>query len=217
MKKMTYFVLLVLMQLVATPAFAENRAVKINIGSTGGALDNNALREVRKLIGQAIVNETVDTFKVLSPKVGGPMLREGGLSACAEAGFSASPQKFNVLIKKLGAIHPKQGTFLNLEPASNCSGNETLSCGGITGQQCPTGQTCVDDPQDSCDPNHGGADCSGLCVTKTDYKPDTPVSCGGFTAKKCPSDQVCVDDPKDDCNPNKGGADCIGLCAAKPK
>jgi hypothetical protein len=38
------------------------------------------------------------------------------------------------------------------------------TCGGIRGVLCPTGQVCVDDPRDSCNPASGGADCSGLCV-----------------------------------------------------
>jgi hypothetical protein len=38
------------------------------------------------------------------------------------------------------------------------------TCGGIAGIQCPAGQKCVDNPNDSCDPNNGGADCSGMCV-----------------------------------------------------
>jgi len=39
-------------------------------------------------------------------------------------------------------------------------------CGGIAAFPCPDPdrQTCVDDPRDDCDPLHGGADCSGLCV-----------------------------------------------------
>ncbi len=37
------------------------------------------------------------------------------------------------------------------------------ACGGITGAQCPAGQTCVDDPSDTCDPKQGGADCAGTC------------------------------------------------------
>ena len=36
-------------------------------------------------------------------------------------------------------------------------------CGGIANLPCPTGMRCVDDPNDSCDPAHGGADCSGIC------------------------------------------------------
>ncbi|HET6147583.1 MAG TPA: protease complex subunit PrcB family protein [Polyangia bacterium] len=36
-------------------------------------------------------------------------------------------------------------------------------CGGIAGIPCPGAGRCVDDPSDSCDPDHGGADCGGLC------------------------------------------------------
>lgn len=38
-----------------------------------------------------------------------------------------------------------------------------VTCGGIGGIQCPDGQTCVDDPNDTCDPEAGGADCGGVC------------------------------------------------------
>jgi hypothetical protein len=40
------------------------------------------------------------------------------------------------------------------------------SCGGFGGISCPRGQTCVDDPYDSCDPRYGGADCGGVCVPR---------------------------------------------------
>lgn len=36
-------------------------------------------------------------------------------------------------------------------------------CGGIAAFPCPGAGTCVDDPNDSCDPTKGGADCGGLC------------------------------------------------------
>src|SRR5262249_50060052 len=36
-------------------------------------------------------------------------------------------------------------------------------CGGIAGIACPGLGTCVDNPNDSCDPQHGGADCAGVC------------------------------------------------------
>jgi hypothetical protein len=41
-------------------------------------------------------------------------------------------------------------------------------CGGATAVQCPTGQTCVDDPKDTCDPDtygkdKAGADCPRIC------------------------------------------------------
>ncbi|KAF2786593.1 hypothetical protein K505DRAFT_259560 [Melanomma pulvis-pyrius CBS 109.77] len=42
---------------------------------------------------------------------------------------------------------------------------EDKMCGGFAGFGCKeTGQTCVDDPRDDCDPKRGGADCGGLCV-----------------------------------------------------
>ena len=39
-------------------------------------------------------------------------------------------------------------------------------CGGIAGIPCAEGYTCVDDPNDTCDPNQGGADCGGICQVK---------------------------------------------------
>ncbi len=37
-------------------------------------------------------------------------------------------------------------------------------CGGLTGASCPSAdQICVDNPFDGCDPQNGGADCSGVC------------------------------------------------------
>ena len=36
-------------------------------------------------------------------------------------------------------------------------------CGGIAGIDCPGQGTCVDNPNDGCDPQRGGADCGGLC------------------------------------------------------
>lgn len=41
---------------------------------------------------------------------------------------------------------------------------EPTQCGGIAGLPCEPGETCVDDPNDDCDPNNGGADCGGICV-----------------------------------------------------
>lgn len=39
------------------------------------------------------------------------------------------------------------------------------TCGGFAGRRCTdTTQLCIDDPTDSCDPNNGGADCSGICI-----------------------------------------------------
>ena len=96
-------------------------------------------------------------------------------------------------------ITPRQGELI-----------DPIACGGFGGLECPDGLTCVDDPADDCDPNKGGADCSGICQ-------DTgPTYCGGFGGLECPDGLTCVDDPADDCDPNKGGADCIGVCEPTP-
>jgi hypothetical protein len=176
MKKLPY-VLLIGAALLSLPAFAENtgeggdstsRAVNISLGSSGGALDNAALKSVRKLVGKAIIADTVDTFAVYSPRAGGPIPIEGGLNACAEAGFSATPKQFNAFVKQLRAIHPKAGTFLNVELTDRCkpidaggSGAGAV-CGGIAGTACP-------DAKQYCDFGVGKCkmpDAQGQCKTK---------------------------------------------------
>jgi hypothetical protein len=89
-----------------------------------------------------------------------------------------------------------------------CPAPTPKTCGGIAGIQCPSGQICVDNPNDSCDPNNGGADCSGECIVKQ--------FCGGIAGIQCPSGMNCVDDPTDSCDPNNGGADCGGMCVSAP-
>ncbi len=142
-----------------------NRAVNITLGSTGGALDNAALRSVRKLVGKAITAETVDTFAVFSPRVGGAVPIEGGLSACAEAGFSSTPKQFNAFVNQLRSIRPKAGTFLNVELTEQCKPIDVtgpLTCGGIAGTACP-------DEKQYCDFGIGQCkmpDAQGTCKTR---------------------------------------------------
>ncbi len=55
-------------------------------------------------------------------------------------------------------------------------------CGGIAGFACPGFGVCIDNPNDSCDPAHGGADCGGLCscdayqVCKPGYRFDAKAN-----------------------------------------
>ena len=39
-------------------------------------------------------------------------------------------------------------------------------CGGLGNVPCPPRAVCIDDPSDTCDPNKGGSDCSGICVCR---------------------------------------------------
>jgi hypothetical protein len=80
-------------------------------------------------------------------------------------------------------------------------------CGGFAGFPCPTGLTCIDNPNDGCDPQRGGADCAGMCVRE-----EKPATCGGFSGATCPPGYECADDPADDCDPSRNGADCPGIC-----
>jgi len=77
-------------------------------------------------------------------------------------------------------------------------------CGGIAGFPCPTGQTCIDDPSDDCDPANGGADCGGICI------PETTNPCA---AVLCPVGSECVvDGDEASCVPI--GACGSAICAA---
>ncbi|MDZ8085513.1 MAG: hypothetical protein RMY16_07940 [Nostoc sp. DedQUE12b] len=120
MKKFSCLMMVGAILSISAPAVAESRAVNISIGSIGGSLDNAALQTIRQVIGSAVGNSTVDKFIVYSPKAGSPIPIEGGLSACAEAGFGISNTTFNAFIQQLRSINPKSGTFYNLELTASC-------------------------------------------------------------------------------------------------
>lgn len=91
-------------------------------------------------------------------------------------------------------------------------------CGGFAGLACPGAGQCVDDPSDSCDPDTGGADCSGLCecnvlgiCEKGTVWDDSPSVCGCVEqydpciAALCPAGTECVnDDGEATCVPFEG-------------
>jgi hypothetical protein len=101
---------------------------------------------------------------------------------------------------ELGMKTAQNGTC----PAFNQSCCVPKTCGGIANLKCASGTICIDNPNDSCDPKNGGADCGGICVKDK--------TCGGIANLKCPKGLTCVDRP-DSCDPNNGGADCSGVCA----
>lgn len=64
-----------------------------------------------------------------------------------------------------GIMRVEEVTILEaFNDSSSSSESSTIFCGGIAGIPCPSGMSCVDNPNDSCDPNYGGADCGGMCV-----------------------------------------------------
>lgn len=58
------------------------------------------------------------------------------------------------------------GGIVVMNPPTMAAGGGGQFCGGITGTPCPAGFVCVDDPRDNCNPQQGGADCSGICRRK---------------------------------------------------
>ena len=87
-------------------------------------------------------------------------------------------------------------------------------CGGFAGGLCAEGQTCIDIPDDGCDPKDGGHDCLGVCGF-AEPEPELK-SCGGYAGALCAEDEMCVDDERDACDPDDGGSDCLGVCVPKP-
>jgi hypothetical protein len=151
----------------ANQASQANRAVNITLGNSGAGLDNAALRSVRKLIGRAVAAETVDSV-FYSPREGGPVPIEGGLYVCAEEGFDAAPKDFDRFVRQLRSVHPKKGTFLNVELVAQCkpAGSEgpepSAACGGIAGKTCA-------DPKQYCEYGQGQCkipDAQGVCKTR---------------------------------------------------
>jgi hypothetical protein len=95
-----------------------------------------------------------------------------------------------------------EGAGLKVDATGACR----KPCGGFGNTQCADSFTCVDDPTDECDVEHGGADCGGICQPKT---------CGGFGNLSCPSGLDCIDDPNDGCDVANGGRDCGSICVNK--
>jgi hypothetical protein len=98
-----------------------------------------------------------------------------------------------------------------------CRSRSAITCGGFAGFPCPEKLTCVDDPNDSCDPTQGGADCGGICQGVCDPSSPRCVSevggfCGGIAAFECGAGLECVEDISGGCDSRCGGADCGGVC-----
>src|SRR5688572_17976054 len=82
-----------------------------------------------------------------------------------------------------------------LDNVATCEPN--VFCGGIAGFACPGAGQCVDDPNDDCDPENGGADCGGLCECS-----GAAVLCiEGTVFDESPEVCACIEqEPENPCN-----------------
>lgn len=139
MKRYFRFLMWAILITASHLAIAENRGINITISSIGGPLDSSAQQAIRRIIGYGVANGVIDDFTVYAPKIGGPIFKEGGMSACAEAGFSSTKNSLNAFIKELRTIKPKAGTVYHVEQVENCAVNNNAVACTMDVQQCPDG------------------------------------------------------------------------------
>jgi hypothetical protein len=109
---------------------------------------------------------------------------------------------------------------VSADHAGECERTTGPACGGFPGTPCPGQGDCVDDPEDECDPEQGGADCGGLCECNAiglcveGHRWDSsPFVCGCVPEANpcstvlCPPDTQCVvEDGNAVCKPSAGEA-----------
>lgn len=81
------------------------------------------------------------------------------------------------------------------DPTGDVPGKCVQGCGGFAGFPChDPNDECVDAPNDSCDPNAGGADCPGVCQPKPAQPSDCrKTGCGaGQWCSMCWGSYACI-------------------------
>lgn len=107
--------------------------------------------------GQMIVLESTDANLNLGKYVGKRVEVQGSVQPTVEAGGTM------MRVTEVTVLESSSSSDTVLSASSSSSASKK-TCGGIAALPCGAGQVCIDDPSDSCDPQHGGADCSGICV-----------------------------------------------------
>jgi hypothetical protein len=95
-----------------------------------------------------------------------------------------------------------------IKPHKPTPGGHGARCGGLAPFPCYKGLVCIDEPNDSCDPKKGGADCTGVCVTPAEAK---ALGSACDAANPCPTGLECTLPPSALCNGPKG-VKCSGVC-----
>ena len=87
----------------------------------------------------------------------------GGVAACSGADTQAPGETCGCDGVTYGNDCEAAAAGVSIASKGECEPEPTF-CGGFANIPCPDGQSCIDDPNDGCDPNAGGADCGGMCV-----------------------------------------------------
>ncbi len=101
------------------PSYASG--VEIAIFGIGSPVDGQAVREVQRLIGQAVGSAIVDHYFVRRYGI------EGGFSACAQKSPFALQHRFATLIARLNALQPNPvTTSYQVQAVLTC--DDTVMC-----------------------------------------------------------------------------------------
>ena len=88
----------------STLAQQPQRAIEVSIFGIGPAVDIQALRAVRSVIGRAVTDGVVDTYITYGYGI------EGGMSSCIQLSPYQNSQKLNQLRRELLNIRPNRST-----------------------------------------------------------------------------------------------------------
>jgi hypothetical protein len=122
-------------------AVIENRAINITMYSNGGSpVDFAALGAVRRLLGYGVASGVLDTFDVYAPRLGGPIPKEGGISACVEAGFATKRGELASFLNELRSVKTNKNTAYTLEAVPSCVNpdDQNIAC-TMDVMACPDG------------------------------------------------------------------------------
>jgi hypothetical protein len=102
--------------LIASIAYAEEeRAIYINIYGKGPAVDANAFKQVRRVIGTEITKGNPEKFVVYGFGF------EGGFGACIELSRFAAEGVIEAILARLSAIQPNpKTTAYSVQAAPEC-------------------------------------------------------------------------------------------------